>query len=59
MVTALIIILMKFMEAMGLPIDIQPETPSSAAENIIMPTKVTPACVNFVKLTNTKINSNT
>ncbi|WP_081212488.1 hypothetical protein [Salegentibacter sediminis] len=59
MATALIIILMKLVEAMGLPLDIQPETPPATRENIIMPTKVTSACVNFVKPSGMKINSNT
>lgn len=59
MVTALIIILMKLMEATGLPIDIRLETPPVSSENIIMPTKVTPTCLNFVKPTNKNIASNT
>ncbi|HEY9185931.1 MAG TPA: hypothetical protein VIM94_11455 [Salegentibacter sp.] len=54
MATALIIILMKLIEATGLPIDNSPETSRPTSENIVMPSKVLPVCHNFVVTPNFK-----
>lgn len=54
MITALIVILMKLIEATGLPMDNSPETFRLTSENIVMQSKVIPACHNFVVTPNFK-----